>query len=163
VPAWLQQHAGQVATLAGRSALRHCCLSAPPACCHVPQINTRLLALVANHDSIEADPAALEKAAEVYRDLLSSVRGRGREGRCRVLWERVSQCRGEQALAGCQAVAQARRCRCVPCPQISSVEEADKKMSELAAEGKIDPAFLQVGRRQPAVVCAGWGGGGGGR
>lgn len=28
--------------------------------------------------------------------------------------------------------------------QISSLEEADKKMAELASQGKIDPAFLQV-------------------
>ena len=27
---------------------------------------------------------------------------------------------------------------------ISSVEEADKKMAELASQGKIDPAFLQI-------------------
>jgi hypothetical protein len=38
-------------------------------------LNTRLVALCANHDSISADTAALEAAAEVYRDLLSSVRG----------------------------------------------------------------------------------------
>lgn len=38
------------------------------------RLNARLVALCANHDSIEADPAALEKAAEVYRDLLGSVR-----------------------------------------------------------------------------------------
>ena len=32
-------------------------------------------------------------------------------------------------------------------PQITSIEEADKKMEELASSGKIDPAFLQVRRR----------------
>lgn len=37
-------------------------------------INTRLLALVTNHDSIEANEEQLEAAANVYRDLLSSVR-----------------------------------------------------------------------------------------
>eukprot|EP00879_Flechtneria_rotunda_P007889 GHRR01008266.1.p1 GENE.GHRR01008266.1~~GHRR01008266.1.p1 ORF type:complete len:411 (+),score=155.79 GHRR01008266.1:362-1594(+) len=62
-------------------------------------INTRLLALVTAHDSVAADPAKLEAAAEVYRDLLSSI---------------------------------------------NSVEEADKKMAELAEAGKIDPAFLQI-------------------
>lgn len=31
--------------------------------------------------------------------------------------------------------------------QISSVEEADRKMAELAKEGKIDPAFLQITAR----------------
>lgn len=36
-------------------------------------MNTRLVALVSNHDSVTADPDALAKAAEVYRDLLSSV------------------------------------------------------------------------------------------
>ena len=36
-------------------------------------VNTRLLALVTNHDSIEANPEKLEAAAEVYRDLLNSV------------------------------------------------------------------------------------------
>ncbi len=36
-------------------------------------VNARLLALVANHDSIAADKGALESAADVYRDLLSSV------------------------------------------------------------------------------------------
>jgi hypothetical protein len=34
-----------------------------------------------------------------------------------------------------------------PPPQITSIEEADKKMEELANSGKIDPAFLQVGGR----------------
>lgn len=29
-------------------------------------------------------------------------------------------------------------------PQISSIEEADAKMEELAKAGKIDPAFLQI-------------------
>ncbi len=38
-------------------------------------VNTRLVALCANHDSISADTAALDAAAEVYRDLLGSVRG----------------------------------------------------------------------------------------
>lgn len=37
-------------------------------------VNTRLLALVAAHDSVAADTEKLEAAAEVYRDLLSSVR-----------------------------------------------------------------------------------------
>ncbi len=37
-------------------------------------MNTRLLALVTNHDSIEANPEKLQAAADVYRDLLSSVR-----------------------------------------------------------------------------------------
>lgn len=36
-------------------------------------INTRLLALVTAFDSVAADTAKLEAAAEVYRDLLSSV------------------------------------------------------------------------------------------
>ena len=40
-------------------------------------MNTKLVALCTNHDSIAADPKALEAAAEVYRDLLSSVGGRG--------------------------------------------------------------------------------------
>lgn len=62
-------------------------------------INTRLVALCANYDSVGADQGALEQAAEVYRDLLSSI---------------------------------------------SSIEEADKKMAELAGAGKIDPAFLQI-------------------
>jgi hypothetical protein len=38
-------------------------------------VNTRLLALVAAHDSVAADTDKLEAAAEVYRDLLSSVSG----------------------------------------------------------------------------------------
>jgi hypothetical protein len=42
-------------------------------------LNTRLVALIANYDSVAADPEALEKAAEAYRDLLSSVK-RGRVG-----------------------------------------------------------------------------------
>lgn len=29
-------------------------------------------------------------------------------------------------------------------PQISSIEEADAKMEQLAKAGKIDPAFLQI-------------------
>ncbi|GAX73760.1 hypothetical protein CEUSTIGMA_g1211.t1 [Chlamydomonas eustigma] len=62
-------------------------------------INTRLLALVTNHDSIEANTDKLEAASEVYRDLLGSI---------------------------------------------NSVEEADAKMAELAKQGKIDPAFLQI-------------------
>jgi tryptophan synthase beta subunit len=37
-------------------------------------INTRLLALCTAHDSVAADTEKLEAAAEVYRDLLSSVR-----------------------------------------------------------------------------------------
>lgn len=41
-------------------------------------VNTRLLALVTNHDSIEANPEKLEAAAEVYRDLLNSVSRRSR-------------------------------------------------------------------------------------
>ncbi|KAF8055819.1 hypothetical protein HT031_006594 [Scenedesmus sp. PABB004] len=36
-------------------------------------INTRLLALVTAHDSVAADTEKLEAAAEVYRDLLSSI------------------------------------------------------------------------------------------
>jgi hypothetical protein len=45
-------------------------------------VNTRLLALVTAHDSVASDPEALEKAAEVYRDLLGSVRGgRGNRGK----------------------------------------------------------------------------------
>jgi hypothetical protein len=36
-------------------------------------INTRLLALCTAHDSVAADTEKLEAAAEVYRDLLSSV------------------------------------------------------------------------------------------
>lgn len=36
-------------------------------------LNTRLVAMVSNHDSIEADQDKLAAAAEVYRDLLSSV------------------------------------------------------------------------------------------
>lgn len=40
-------------------------------------INTRLLALCTAHDSVAADTDKLEAAAEVYRDLLSSVRLRG--------------------------------------------------------------------------------------
>eukprot|EP00798_Chlamydomonas_sp_ICE-L_P027497 gene27497-4806_t len=62
-------------------------------------MNTRLVALCANYDSIEVDQDALDAAAETYRDLLSSI---------------------------------------------SSIEEADKKMAELAKQGKIDPAFLQI-------------------
>jgi hypothetical protein len=37
-------------------------------------VNARLLALVTAFDSVEAEPEKLEAAAEVYRDLLSSVR-----------------------------------------------------------------------------------------
>lgn len=37
-------------------------------------MNTRLVALVSNHDSVTADQEKLAQAAEVYRDLLSSVR-----------------------------------------------------------------------------------------
>jgi len=62
-------------------------------------INTRLVALCTNHDSVAADEDKLAAAAEVYRDLLSSI---------------------------------------------SSLEEADKKMQDLASQGKIDPAFLQI-------------------
>ncbi|GLI70397.1 hypothetical protein VaNZ11_015180 [Volvox africanus] len=62
-------------------------------------INTRLVALIANHDAVEADQDKLDAAAEVYRDLLSSI---------------------------------------------SSVEDLDRRMSELASAGKIDPAFLQI-------------------
>lgn len=40
-------------------------------------INTRLLALCTAHDSVAADTEKLEAAAEVYRDLLSSVRQMG--------------------------------------------------------------------------------------
>lgn len=36
-------------------------------------VNTRLLALCAAHDSVAADTDKLEAAAELYRDLLSSV------------------------------------------------------------------------------------------
>jgi hypothetical protein len=36
-------------------------------------VNARLLALVTAFDSVAADPEKLEAAAEVYRDLLSSV------------------------------------------------------------------------------------------
>ncbi|KAF6251429.1 hypothetical protein COO60DRAFT_1287543 [Scenedesmus sp. NREL 46B-D3] len=36
-------------------------------------VNTRLLALCAAHDSVAADTTKLEAAAEVYRDLLSSI------------------------------------------------------------------------------------------
>jgi len=38
-------------------------------------INARLLALVTAFDSVAADPEKLEAAAEVYKNLLSSVRG----------------------------------------------------------------------------------------
>ncbi len=38
------------------------------------QMNTRLVALCANHDSIEADEEGMAKAAQVYSNLLSSVR-----------------------------------------------------------------------------------------
>ncbi|PNH08823.1 hypothetical protein TSOC_004608 [Tetrabaena socialis] len=62
-------------------------------------INTRLVALVANYDAVAADPDKLDAAAEVYRDLLSSI---------------------------------------------SSVEDLDKRMAELSASGRIDPAFLQI-------------------
>ncbi|MEW5304685.1 MAG: hypothetical protein WDW36_007278 [Sanguina aurantia] len=37
-------------------------------------LNTRLVAMVSNHDSIEADQDKLAAAAEVYRDLLSSIK-----------------------------------------------------------------------------------------
>lgn len=49
-----------------------------------------------------------------------------------------------------------------PTLQISSIEEADKKMAELASQGKIDPAFLQItakvslsvqGRRLRTSLC----------
>jgi hypothetical protein len=39
-------------------------------------VNTRLLALVSAHDSVAAEPEKLEAAAELYRDLLGSVRRR---------------------------------------------------------------------------------------
>ena len=39
-------------------------------------VNTRLLALVGAHDSVAAEPEKLEAAAELYRDLLASVRRR---------------------------------------------------------------------------------------
>lgn len=38
-------------------------------------VNTRLLALVTNFDSVAAEPEKLEAAAELYRDLLGSVGG----------------------------------------------------------------------------------------
>jgi hypothetical protein len=38
-------------------------------------VNGRLLALVTAFDSVAAEPEKLEAAAEVYKDLLSSVRG----------------------------------------------------------------------------------------
>ena len=48
-------------------------------------------------------------------------------------------------------------------PQISSVEEADRKMAELASQGKIDPAFLQItakvghqGRGHTRAVARDW-------
>lgn len=62
-------------------------------------INTRLVALISNHDAVAADPEKLEAAAAVYRDLLASV---------------------------------------------NSMEDLDKKMADLAASGRIDPAFLQI-------------------
>ncbi|GIM11879.1 hypothetical protein Vretimale_15350 [Volvox reticuliferus] len=62
-------------------------------------INTRLVALIANHDAVAADQDKLDAAADVYRDLLTSI---------------------------------------------SSVEDLDRRMSELASAGKIDPAFLQI-------------------
>ncbi|GIL63110.1 hypothetical protein Vafri_17236 [Volvox africanus] len=62
-------------------------------------VNTRLVALIANHDAVAADQDKLDAAAEVYRDLLTSI---------------------------------------------SSVEDLDRRMSELASAGKIDPAFLQI-------------------
>lgn len=37
-------------------------------------VNARLLALVANHDSVAADPKALERAAEAYRDVLEGAK-----------------------------------------------------------------------------------------
>jgi tetratricopeptide (TPR) repeat protein len=37
-------------------------------------VNARLLALVANHDSVAADQPSLEKAAEAYRDILASAK-----------------------------------------------------------------------------------------
>jgi hypothetical protein len=43
-------------------------------------VNTRLVALCANYDSVGADTAALDRAADVYRDLLSSVGGREKGG-----------------------------------------------------------------------------------
>ncbi|PNW69832.1 hypothetical protein CHLRE_18g748397v5 [Chlamydomonas reinhardtii] len=36
-------------------------------------LNTRLVALIANHDAVAAEPEKLAAAAELYRDLLSSV------------------------------------------------------------------------------------------
>ncbi len=36
-------------------------------------INTRLVALISNHDAVAAEPEKLEAAAAVYRDLLASV------------------------------------------------------------------------------------------
>lgn len=62
-------------------------------------MNTRFMALISSHDSVTSDKDALARAAEVYRDLLSSI---------------------------------------------TSLEDAEKKMSELASAGKIDPAFLQI-------------------
>ncbi|GLC45942.1 hypothetical protein PLESTF_000714900 [Pleodorina starrii] len=62
-------------------------------------INTRLVALIANHDAVAADTDKLDAAAAVYRDLLTSI---------------------------------------------SSVEDLDKRMADLASAGKIDPAFLQI-------------------
>lgn len=38
------------------------------------------------------------------------------------------------------------------CVQINSIEEADKKMQELASQGKIDPAFLQVQVLSPHLI-----------
>jgi hypothetical protein len=86
----------------------------------------------------------LAAAAEVYRDLLSSVR---RE------WRGAGGGRSQHTPAGTEpCVRHASSYTLTPChvrcpappPQISSIEDADKKMAELAQQGKIDPAFLQI-------------------
>ncbi|KAJ9510209.1 hypothetical protein QJQ45_015697, partial [Haematococcus lacustris] len=81
-------------------------------------MNTRLVALCTNHDSVEKDTEKMAAAAEVYKDLLSSV--------------------------GQSVVGRLGHWVCSVWLQINSVEDIDKKMEELGKQGKIDPAFLQI-------------------
>lgn len=62
------------------------------------------------------------------------------------MWLLLPAALSKDAMGCPQVTIHVRACimlACIP-PQISSIEEADKKMADLAQQGKIDPAFLQI-------------------
>ena len=115
----------------------------------------QLAALVEAFDRVQRDDQAMESAAESFSSLLEVQRedgdggGRGGDGgkkRVGVGWGWGVGIEGRQEFHSASALLTARCCAhllvSLYCLQVGSLEEADKKIDELAASGKLDPALL---------------------